>query len=93
MLVVAVKRLHVVMSDEEYGDSRRVARGEGLSLSEWVRRTLRAATQTEAERIERKMRAIEAAAQWKAPTADPEQMLAEIEAGRRGVSRSSGPPR
>ena len=89
-----MKRLHVFMSDDEYGDSRRVARGEGLSLSEWVRRTLRAATQAaSAERIERKMRAIEAAAQWKAPTADPEQMLAEIEAGRRGVSRSSGPPR
>ena len=87
-------RLHVFMSDDEYGDSRRVARGEGLSLSEWVRRTLCAATQAaSAERIERKMRAIEAAAQWKAPTADPEQMLAEIEAGRRGVSRSSGRPR
>ena len=89
-----MKRLHVFMSDDEYGDSRRVARGEGLSLSEWVRRTLRAATQAaSAERIERKMQAIEAAAQWKAPTAEPEQMLAEIEAGRRGVSRSSGPPR
>ena len=89
-----MKRLHVSMSDDEYGDSRRVARGEGLSLSEWVRRTLRAATQAvSAERIERKMQAINAAAQWKAPTADPEQMLAEIEAGRRGVSRSSGPPR
>ncbi|MDE3260496.1 MAG: antitoxin [Acidobacteriota bacterium] len=89
-----MKRLHVVMSDGEYGDFRRVARGEGLSLSEWVRRTLRAATQAAAVvRIERKMQAIEAAAQWKAPTADPEQMLAEIEAGRRGVSRCSGRPR
>ena len=89
-----MKRLHVVMSDAEYGDSCRLARGEGLSLSEWVRRMLRAATQAAAAaRIERKMQAIDAAAEWKAPTADPEQMLAEIEAGRRGVSRCSGRPR
>ena len=89
-----MKRLHVVMSDNEYEDSRRAACGDGLSLSEWVRRTLRAAIQSAAaERIERKMQAIEAAAQWKAPTADPDQMLAEIEAGRGGVSRCFGPPR
>lgn len=89
-----MKRLRVVMSDDEYGDCRRVARGEGLSLSEWVRRTLRAARRTaSAKRMERKLRAIEAAARWKAPTADPEQMLAEIEAGRRDVSGCSGRPR
>ena len=80
---MSMKRLQVVMSDEELDGFHQIARAEGLRLSEWVRRTLRAARQAaSAERIERKLQAIEAAANWKAPTADPEQMLAEIEAGR-----------
>lgn len=53
-----------------------------MTLSAWVRRTL-----TEARRaaIRRELRAIEEAGQWNAPTSDPEQMLAEIEAGRFGT--------
>lgn len=71
------------MSDQELDGYHQIARAEGLRLSEWVRRTLREARQSAVtERMERKLQAIEAAAQWKAPTADPEQVLAEIEAGR-----------
>ena len=71
------------MPDEELHGYHQIARADGLRLSEWVRRTLRAAGQVaSAKRIERKLQALEAAAKWKAPTADPEQLLAEIEAGR-----------
>ncbi|MDE2661362.1 MAG: hypothetical protein OXI45_14255 [Acidobacteriota bacterium] len=78
-----MKRLQVVMPEEELHRYHQIARAEGLRLSEWVRRTLRSAGRTaSAERIERKLQAMEAAAGWKAPAGDPEEMLAEIEAGR-----------
>jgi hypothetical protein len=80
---MGTKRLQVSMPEEELQRYHQIARAEGLRLSEWVRRTLRAARQAaSAERIERKLQAIEAAANREAPTADPEQMLAEIETGR-----------
>ena len=78
-----MKRLQVVMPEEELRRYRQIARAEGLCLSEWVRRTLRSAGgAASAGRIERKLRAMEAAACWRAPAGDPEEMLAEIEAGR-----------
>ena len=70
------------MSDEELQSYHQAARAEGLRLSEWVRRTLRKARDAAASaRIERKLQAIEAASAWKAPTASPERMLSETEAG------------
>lgn len=78
-----MKRLHVVMPEEELRRYHQIARAEGLSLSEWVRRTLRSAGRAASPaRIERKLQAIEAAANWKAPAGDPGELLAEIEAGR-----------
>ena len=71
------------MPEEELHRYHQIARAEGLRLSEWVRRTLRTAGRAaSAERIERKLRAMEDAATWKAPAGDPEEMLAEIENGR-----------
>lgn len=73
------------MSASDLRHYHRIARAEGLTLSEWVRRTLDAAGREASERrIQRKLRAVEEAGTWNAPTADPEQMLAEIEAGRLG---------
>lgn len=78
-----MKRLQVVMSESELEAYHRAARAQGLTLSAWVRRTLADARRTESEqRIRHKLRAIEEAGRWNAPTGDPEQMLAEIEAGR-----------
>ena len=80
-----MKRLQVVMSESELQRYHRIARAEGMTLSAWVRRTLAEARRTASEeRIRNKLRAIEEAGQWNAPTADPEAMLAEIEAGRLG---------
>jgi hypothetical protein len=76
------KRLQVVMEDRELREFTRAARSEGLSLSEWVRRVLRAACQRRpAGDQRRKLEAIRAAARHGFPTADIDQMNAEIAQG------------
>ena len=55
---------------------------EKLTLSEWVRRSLRdAARRTPARDKERKLAVIRAAAEHEFPTADIDEMLDEIERG------------
>ena len=76
------KRLHVVLDDDEFEEIRRAARANGLTISEWVRQTLRAARRPEpANEVASKLRAIQRAAEYNFPTADPKQMIAEIERG------------
>ena len=76
-------RLQVVLPDDELERFRAAATAEGLNLSDWVRRALR---DVESRRSQidpqLKIAAIRRAAQHAAPTADIEQMLAEIDAGR-----------
>ena len=76
-------RLQVIMDDRELEGYREAARREGIRLSEWVRLRLRQAQREEpARKAEQKLRAIRIAASYSFPTADLDQMLAEIEAGR-----------
>lgn len=76
------KRLQVVLPDEEFEQVREVARESGLTVSEWVRQVLRRArTERPADDRARKLAAIRAAAQHSFPTADIDEMLAEIERG------------
>jgi hypothetical protein len=76
------KRLQVVLDDEEYREIRGVARRARLSVSEWVRQTLRAARrELPAEDSDRKLKAVRAAVEHDFPTADMDQMLREIDAG------------
>ncbi|MGH3452546.1 MAG: plasmid mobilization protein [Haloechinothrix sp.] len=76
------KRLQVILRDEEFERLREVAREQGLTVSEWVRQVLRRA-RTEGPAIDRarKLAAVRAAAQHDFPTADVDEMLAEIERG------------
>jgi len=76
------KRLQVLLGDREYEELREIARSEGLTVSEWVRQVIRR------ERRERpsgdrarKLAAVRAAARHEFPTADIEDMLAQIERG------------
>jgi len=65
-------------------DIQRLARRERLSVGEWVRRTLREARASRpVNDAEAKLKAVRQAAEYSFPTADMEQMLAEIERGRR----------
>lgn len=61
---------------------RRLARRERLTVGEWVRRVLREARARQPVREpELKLKAVRRAAEYSFPTADIEQMLAEIEHG------------
>jgi hypothetical protein len=78
------KRLQVVLDDRELREIRQAARRSGVTVSEWVRRAMREARRTSAVRDpSRKLAAVRAATKHSYPTADIEQMLAEIEAGYR----------
>ncbi len=75
-------RLQVVMSETELDAVRAAARERGMTVSEWVRESLREARSKVASGdAERKLAAIRAADRHGYPTADIDQMLAEIERG------------
>ena len=71
------------MSEAEAASLRQVARRAGLTLSEWVRRALRAARDTQAgPSAPSKLEALERALGCNHPTGDIDEMLAEIDRGR-----------
>jgi negative regulator of replication initiation len=81
-------RLQVLMDDDELARIRSVAEREGVSVADWVRRTLKGALQEQPQGDrDKKIARVRAAAAHAFPTAEIEQMLAEIEA-----ARSSGLP-
>ena len=88
------KRLEVLLDDAEYAAIEEAAERRQVSVSEWVRQALRDTRQAELtevrrkpdnhkgpERIARKLKALERAAQYNHPTADIDQMLQEIKDG------------
>ncbi len=75
-------RLQVVMAPDELESIRAAARERGMTVSEFVRETLREARRKVASGdAERKLAAIRAADRHAYPTADIDQMLGEIERG------------
>lgn len=78
------KRLQVTLEDSEYLEIQRLAGARGVSIREWIHQALEQARVREAtQTIERKLQAIRAAAGAEYPSADIDQMLAEIEGGHR----------
>lgn len=78
------RRLQVVVKDEELEGYERTAQAVGLSMSEWVRQSLRAAErQVSTGDVEAKLAAIRQAASYSFPVpADVNTLLAEVEAAR-----------
>ena len=77
----------MLLDDAELRGMREVARDQGMTLSEWVRRTLREARRSEPRGdLEGKLRAVRHAARHGFPTADIDVMLGEIEHGYRGAA-------
>jgi len=75
-------RLQVVMDEQELTAIRAAAREHGMTVSEWVRVTLREARRKTSDGdADRKLAAIRAADRHAYPTADIDQMVAEIERG------------
>ena len=70
------------MDETEHEAIRDAARDRGMTVSEWVRETLREGRRKVASGdAERKLAAIRAADRLGYPTADIDQMVAEIERG------------
>ncbi len=75
-------RLQVLLEDEELRKLREAAGREGLTLSAWVRRTLHEARRRQPhDDLGNKLAAVRVAASHAFPTADIDQMLAEIDSG------------
>jgi hypothetical protein len=82
------KRLQVLVEEDELVEIQRAARRERLTVAEWVRQSLREVRRQRPQAsLERKLAAIRKAAEYAAPTADIDQMLAEIERGYQGGVR------
>jgi hypothetical protein len=76
------KRLQVLLKDPEYREIRQAARARNMSVAEWVRQALSLVRRSEPSgSASKKIEAIRAAARFEYPTADIDQMLAEIERG------------
>lgn len=76
------RRLQVLFDEGEYREIRRIARRHRLTVSAWVRQVVRELLRREpAREPDRKLQAVRAAARSEFPTADIEQMLAEIRLG------------
>ena len=75
-------RLQVLLEEEELRELRDAAGREGLTLSAWVRRTLHEARRRQPHGdLANKLAAVRTAAGHDFPTADIDQMLAEIDSG------------
>ncbi len=76
------KRLQVILKDPDYRDIQRAARSRHMSVAEWVRQALaRARERQPVGEVGKKLEVIRAAARLDYPTADIDQILAEIERG------------
>ena len=76
------KRLQVILDDEELLGVQRAAKKQRMTTAEWVRQALRRAQRAQPRGDARKKLAvIRAAAEHSFPTAEIDQMMAEIERG------------
>ncbi|MGH8936314.1 MAG: antitoxin [Acidimicrobiia bacterium] len=81
------RRLQVLLDEREWREIRRTAKQNGMTVSEWVRQALRTARRREPlETGDRKLDVIRAAAGHSFPTADIDEMLAQVEAGYLGMT-------
>jgi hypothetical protein len=76
------KRLQVILQDAEYRDIQRAANSQRLSIAAWVRQALTMARRREPlGDAGKKLDVVRAAVRHSFPTADINDMLAEIERG------------
>ena len=76
------KRLQVILKDSAYLEIQRAADAQHLSIAAWVRQALAAACRRESVgNVDKKLDAVRAATRHSHPTADINDMLAEIERG------------
>jgi hypothetical protein len=82
-------RLQVLLDEKDLQALRANAAEQGMTLSEWVRQTLRTAMhQRPGDDVDGKLACVRAAVRHEFPTGDIDQMLSEIEEGYGSGSRS-----
>jgi transposase-like protein len=83
------RRLQVLFDEREFEDMQAIARRHGMTVSEWVRQTVRSARRREAGGdVATKLAALRTAMTYSFPTGDIDQMLRETEQGRLGETDS-----
>ena len=76
------KRLQIVIDDKEMREIERAARRREMTLSQWVRQSLRSARLAEPTvDAAKKLQVVRAAVRHVFPTGDIDQMLSEIASG------------
>lgn len=76
------KRLQVLLDEQELDEIQRLARAQRMTTAEWVRQALRAGRRAQPGTGPRKkLEAVRLAARHQFPTADIDEMLAQIERG------------
>jgi hypothetical protein len=81
------KRLQVLLEEREFREIQRIARGLRMTVAEWVRQALRAASRREPlGDAGKKLEVVRAAARHSFPIGEIDQVLAEIERGYIGES-------
>jgi hypothetical protein len=89
-LIIMSKRLQVLLDETELAEIRRAARLSRMTVAEWVRQALRRARREEPMTdAKRKIAMVREASRGAYPTADIDQILAEID---RGYATGSLPP-
>jgi hypothetical protein len=79
------KRLQVLLDESELAEIRKLARRQRLTTAAWVRQALRGARRAEpGADAKKKLETVRVAVSHAFPTADIDQMLAEIERGYLG---------
>lgn len=72
----------MLLDEAEFREIKRTARRNRMTVADWVRRALRDAMKEEpVHDVMRKLDAVRAAARHEFPTAEIDEMLAEIERG------------
>lgn len=79
------KRLQVILNEDEYEEIRATAQRQRMTVSQWVRQSLREARAGGPRRTaEEKLEVLRRAVESEFPTGDIEEMLDDIERGRLG---------
>jgi hypothetical protein len=85
------RRLQVLLDDAELSEVQAAARARHLTVAEYVRGVLRSAREEPAVTAARKLAVLRRAVRHEYPTAEIDQMNAEIEAGF--TEKAEGSPR
>ena len=75
--------LQVSLSEEDYCDLKAIASRHGQSVDDWARDALLKARNEQSHTVESKLKAIAEAAKHSFPSGNIDDLLAEIEAGRK----------